>query len=93
MRRHEEPERRAYVSEISVADIADLRIVTRTGLNVALGDAGNIPSKIAWMASAVADLESRGEAAGQLDVASGTRADFLPLRTPAPADGGASLGS
>lgn len=67
-----------YVSELIVSDTADLRIVTRTGMTVRLGNADNMDNKIAWMAGALADLENRGETGGQLDVSSGTKADYMP---------------
>lgn len=67
-----------YVSELSVADIADLRIISRTGITVTLGDSSDMQAKIAWMAGALADLEARGQTQGRLDVSSGTKADFLP---------------
>ncbi|MBR1821869.1 MAG: FtsQ-type POTRA domain-containing protein [Clostridia bacterium] len=68
----------AYVSELSVADTVDLRIITRTGMTVLLGGADNMDNKIAWMAGALADLEARGETMGRLDVSSGTKADYMP---------------
>lgn len=68
----------AYVSELSVADTADLRVITRTGMTVRLGDSGNMDAKITWMAGALADLEARGETTGTLDVSSGTKADYAP---------------
>ena len=69
----------AYVSEISVENTSDLRITTRTGMIVLLGDRDNMERKIVWMAGALADLEARGETTGQLDVSSGTKADYLAL--------------
>ena len=71
-----------YASEISVEDLEDLRIITRTGVTVLLGSAENMPDKIAWMAGALADLEARGERGGKLDVVSGTKADYIPEATP-----------
>ncbi len=68
----------AYASELNVADSADLRIITRKGTTVLLGDAGDMARKIAWMAGALADLEARGENGGTLDVSSGTKADYRP---------------
>ena len=65
-----------YVSEINLSDVSDLRIITRTGITVELGDMQNMQNKIAWMRSAVADLEQRGEAGGTLDVRSGNKADY-----------------
>lgn len=73
-----------YVSELSVAVTADLRIITRTGMTVLLGNSDNMNAKIAWMAGALADLEARGQTAGQLDVSSGTKADYTPAPTPEP---------
>ena len=67
-----------YVSELSVADVKDLRIITRTGITVLLGDGEDMRAKIAWMAGVLADLEARGESGGQLDVSSGNKADYRP---------------
>lgn len=67
-----------YVSELSVEDVLNLYITTRTGIRVELGDAENMEGKILWMCSAVADLESRGSTKGTLDVSSGTKADYRP---------------
>ena len=74
----------AYASEVNVDDIEDLRIITRTGVTVLLGNAGNMPDKIAWMVGALADLEARGERGGRLDVVSGAKADYIPEATPEP---------
>lgn len=65
-----------YVSEISVADLSRLTITSRTGILVTLGDASNMNNKILWMVGTLADLESRGEVTGTLDVSSGTKADY-----------------
>ncbi len=73
----------AYVSELNVANTEDIRIITRTGMKVLLGDSTDMENKIAWMAGALADLEARGETNGQLDVSSGTKADFRPAGTAA----------
>lgn len=71
----------AYASELNVTDSADLRIITRKGTTVLLGDAEDMERKIAWMAGALADLEARGENGGMLDVSSGTKADYRPPET------------
>lgn len=68
----------AYVSELSVKDLLNLQITTRTGIRVQLGDVSDMEGKILWMRSAVADLESRGQTSGTLDVSSGTKADYRP---------------
>lgn len=73
-----------YASEISVEDIEDLRIISRTGITVLLGNAENMSDKIAWMAGALADLEARGETSGRLDVVGGVKADFRPEVSPSP---------
>ena len=70
-----------YVSELKLEDPLDMTIITRTGITVSLGDTQKINNKIAWMKSAVADLEQRGERGGNLDVSSGTKADYsMPAR-------------
>ena len=73
-----------YVSELSLEYVKDIRIVTRTGMTVLLGDAENMNNKVVWMAGALRDLESRGETLGRLDVSSGSKADFLSGATPTP---------
>lgn len=67
---------RMYVSELDLSDPKALRIITRTGIVVELGDATSMQDKIAWMKGAVADLERRGEGGGTLDVRSGSKADY-----------------
>ncbi len=74
----------AYIAELNVASTNDIRIITRTGLTVVLGDSGNMENKMIWMVGAVADLEARGETTGRLDVASGSKADYLPLEKQEP---------
>ena len=68
----------AYVAELNVSNTGDLRLITRTGMTVLLGDSENMENKIAWMIGALTDLESRGQTAGTLDVSSGTKADYRP---------------
>ena len=75
-----------YVSEIELGNVNDLRLITRSGVTVRLGDAENMSNKIAWMRSAVADLEQRGEGGGSLDVRSGTKADYSRTGSEAPAE-------
>ena len=66
----------AYVSEIELNDPDEIRLITRTGITVELGDMQNMQNKIAWMKSAVTDLEQRSEGGGTLDVRSGNKADY-----------------
>lgn len=65
-----------YVSELKLDDPLNMQIITRTGITVELGDIQKMNDKIAWMKSAVADLEQRGERGGVLDVRSGSKADY-----------------
>lgn len=67
-----------YVSDLNVSDVLSLRITTRTGIRVELGDVSEMNAKVMWLRSAVADLEARGETRGTLDVSSGKRADYKP---------------
>ena len=67
-----------YVAEINISDLMQISLITRSGTIVELGDIENMDEKIRWMRSAAADLESRGETGGSLDVSSGTRADYQP---------------
>ena len=67
-----------YVAEINLSSLADIRVITRKGLTVLLGDREALSRKITWMAGAVADIEARGETGGQLDVSSGDKADYRP---------------
>lgn len=66
-----------YASELNLDDVNDLFLLTRAGVTVRLGDASNMNNKIAWMKSALMDLESRGQYGGTLDVQSGTKADYM----------------
>ena len=68
----------AYISELNVADSRAIKIISRTRTNVNLGTRENMSMKISWMVSALADLESRGESYGTLDVSSGKSADYRP---------------
>ena len=81
-----------YVSELSVANLDALTITSRTGIIVQLGDQQNMNNKILWMVGALADLESRGEVAGRLDVSSGIMADFRPASLDAAAAPAAGIG-
>ena len=65
-----------YISELNVDNVDSLYFYSRTGIQVMLGDTGNMESKLIWMKYALLDLESRGETSGKLDVTSGTQADY-----------------
>ena len=81
-----------YVSELNVADPDKMTITSRTGIIVQLGDQRNMNNKILWMVGALADLESRGEVTGQLDVSSGIMADYRPAAAPSQPETGAGIG-
>lgn len=65
-----------YISELNVENMHSMYLYSRTGIQVMLGDAENLESKLIWMKYALMDLESRGETSGKLDVTSGTQADY-----------------
>jgi len=67
---------RMYISEINVADVSSIYLYSRTGIQVELGDSGDMENKLIWMSYAIADLEGRGETSGRLDVTGGNQADF-----------------
>lgn len=67
-----------YVSELNVSDSMALWATSRTGIRVELGDSSEMDSKVLWLRSVVADLESKGETKGTLDVSSGSKADYRP---------------
>ena len=65
-----------FISELNVDDPDSLYLYSRTGIQVMLGDAERMESKLIWMKYALMDLESRGETSGRLDVTSASQADF-----------------
>lgn len=65
-----------YISEINAADVDGLYLYSRTGIQVMLGDTGDMESKLIWMKYALIDLEGRGNVTGKLDVTGGKQADF-----------------
>ncbi len=67
-----------YVSEVDLSDAQDLRLITRGGILVELGDAENLGEKLALMKAAVADLEAEGAAGGILRLNGAGRADYSP---------------
>ena len=66
------------ISEINFERITDIRIIARSGITVIIGDCERIRDKIAWMKAVVADIESKGEGGGVLDVTSASHADYTP---------------
>ena len=74
----EERQAGMYVSEIDLSDPEDLRIITRSGILVLLGDSRGISEKLALMQAAVADLEGPGATGGTLRLIDGSLADYSP---------------
>lgn len=70
-----------YVSQLDLDAPEAITLCTRRGITVLLGDVQNMGDKIAWMKSAVADLEQRGESGGTLDVSSAEKADYRPAQS------------
>lgn len=67
-----------YISDVDIASSEAVKITTRTGIVVQVGDIKNMDKKMIWLRSAVSDLEARGETRGTLDISSGDKADFRP---------------
>ena len=65
-----------YISEINVDDTDGIYLYSRTGIQVIVGDIGELENKLIWMKYVLVDLESRGETSGKLDVTGGKQADF-----------------
>lgn len=66
-----------YISELNVEKVDSLYLYSRTGIQVMLGDAKELESKLVWMKYALKDLEARGKTSGKLDVTSGNQADYM----------------
>jgi len=60
-----------YVSELDVELLNDLRITTRTGMTVLLGNSNDMLNKLTWMTGALTDLEARGERGLELGLVGG----------------------
>lgn len=68
------------VSEINVAALDDLYLVTQDGLIIRLGSAENIDEKLALARATLKPIRSAYEVRGAvLDVSTGVHADFRPL--------------
>lgn len=67
-----------YVSEIDLSEVEKLRLITRGGILVELGDAANLGEKISLAKAAVADLEAQGAGGGTLHLSGASRADYSP---------------
>ena len=67
------------ISEINVASLDDLYLVTRDGLIIRLGEKESLDAKIALVRAALAPLRAAYTVRGAvLDVSTGQMADFRP---------------
>jgi len=66
------------ISEISVSDINDIRIISDEGLNVRLGQAVEVGMKLRWMKTEQFNQLETGEVQGELDLSVHTQAVFIP---------------
>lgn len=68
------------VSEINVATLDDLYLVTQDGLIIRMGDAENLDSKLALARAALKAVRAAYDVRGAvLDVSTGVHADFRPM--------------
>ena len=66
------------ISEISVGDINDIRIISDEGLNIRLGQAVEVGMKLRWMKTDQFNHMETGEVPGELDLSVPTQAVFIP---------------
>lgn len=64
------------ISELNVANLDNLYLVSRAGLQIQLGDSSNLSDKLIWMRGVMSQLESEGLTTGVLDVSSGKSAVY-----------------
>lgn len=64
------------VSELNVSDLDNLYLITKEGMKVEVGNAGDMEQKIGMMRSVLDDLAARGIYTGSLDVSNATIADY-----------------
>jgi len=67
----------SMVSELYVADLDNMYLMTRSGMRVKIGDQENLPNKFAWMVNGLTALMESGEVSGVLDVSGGSSAVLL----------------
>lgn len=66
------------VSELNVADLDNLYLITRAGMLVELGDENQMEDKVMWMKGVIGVLDGEGMVRGTLDVSSGKSAIYAP---------------
>lgn len=67
-----------FISEVNVADAANISLVAGTGTRVLLGNTDRLRDKLSLARAAVRDIERRGEGGGVLDVIGAAHADYRP---------------
>ena len=66
------------VSELNLADLDNLYLITNSGMMVVLGDESAMADKLTWMQAVTQQLAAEGVTTGSLDVSSGTSAIYAP---------------
>ena len=66
------------VSELNLADLDNLYLITNSGMMVVLGDESAMADKLTWMQAVTQQLAAEGVTTGSLDVSSGTSAIYSP---------------
>ena len=64
------------ISELNVADLDNLYIMTRPGMMVKFGDVQHVQDKLLWMQNVLAHLTAEGTVTGILDVSGGNDAVY-----------------
>lgn len=66
----------SLVSELNVANLDEVYLVSVSGVQVILGDVENLPGKLEWMRTVLAELTRKGVMRGVLDVSTGKNAVY-----------------
>lgn len=64
------------LSELNLQDLNNLYVVSRTGVQVLLGDDQNLASKLVWAGAVLEKLSQEGTTGGVLDVSTGKNAVY-----------------
>lgn len=66
----------SLASELNVANMDEVYLVSVSGVQVILGDTENLPDKLEWMRAVLAELTRKGVMRGVLDVSTGKNAVY-----------------
>lgn len=66
----------SLASELNVANLDEVYLVSVSGVQVILGDTENLPDKLEWMRAVLAELTRKGVMRGVLDVSTGKNAVY-----------------